>query len=172
MTGAAADPPKKQAPRWMWILLIVSLAINLLVAGGAVGAFWHLRHERGLGFGGPSHGFSRFLDGLPAEKRQKIEALLDKQRAEMVPLRAAARTARHALLEAFKAEPFDKEKFRQLGKTYRAARRRLSDVRLNDYPDILALLEPAERKAFLRWQKWRRHGHRRHETSGEPKKAQ
>lgn len=166
-------PPQavRRAPRWVWIVMFVSLAINLLILGGAAGAVWHFRYSRALGEGAAPHHFGAFVATLPRAKRERIDAILGAQRDEVRKLRQTVRQARSGVVEAFKTEPFDKERFRALNLNYIEARRRLHEARAKVYPDVVAILDASERKAFLRWRHWRRSWRdrwRARHGSGEP----
>ena len=171
MTTPARPQVARRAPRWVWIVMVVSLAINLLVLGGALGAAWHFRYIRALGNGAAPHHFGAFVATLPRAKRQQIDAILSAQRVELQPLRQAVRQARREVGNAFAAEPFDKERFRTLNLAYIEARSRVLEARAKAYPDIISILDASERKAFLRWRHWRRswrHRWRRHGSGEQP----
>jgi uncharacterized membrane protein len=89
--------PKRRAPRWMWALLILSLALNLMVAGIVMGSLWAVR--RGGFWDAPmfferSH---RFMRGLPENRRAQIRALFIEHRPRLQPNWRAVREARVAL---------------------------------------------------------------------------
>ena len=151
MTTADSAGTRRQAPRWMWITMVVSLALNLLVAGGIAGAVWHFHNARAMADGAVPGNFAAFVATLPAAKRARIEAMFERLSGEVEPLRAVARAAREEAVGAFTAEPFDKARFAELDQKYRMARRALHDARAKIYPDIIAVLDVGERRQFIRW---------------------
>jgi uncharacterized membrane protein len=155
----SAEPPptvRTRTPRWMIIVLIVSLAGNLLVIGGALGALWHFKRIRPYKEAGMPPYFGVFLSKLPKEKRDRIKALLRAQRARIDPLRKAVRQAGDAAIAEIGADPLDLEKFKTLYRTYSEARHSLRQTRAEVVPEILRLLSLEERKELLRIRKHRR----------------
>ena len=97
---------RKSPPRWLYGVLIASLAANLLVAGGAVGAIWAHRHGHG------ERGLIGFADRLPAERQGTIRDGLTSEREKLKPLREAVKTSWTETNAVLGEEPFDKEKFK------------------------------------------------------------
>src|SRR5262245_25529917 len=97
-TDAAADtppqPPKRRVPRWMWLLLIVSLAANLLIVGVLGGSMWAVR--RGGYWDAPlfMERMQRFMGGLPADRRAAVRAAFAEYRPQLRPYRQEVRAAR------------------------------------------------------------------------------
>ncbi len=100
----AATPVPPASPRWMRVLLVVSLALNLLIAGAAVGMF--LR-------GGPPSvavrdlGFGPFAAALSPEDRAALRQTFLAQAGPAGDGRRAMREDIRALLAALRAQPFD-----------------------------------------------------------------
>ncbi len=143
---------RKSAPRWLYGLLIASLAANLLVAGGAASAFWAHRHghhgERGL---------IGFADRLPAERQGTIRQGLQAEREKLKPLREAVKTGWTETNEALGAEPFDKEKFKaSLGRMNEAETRVRAAV-TGALVDLADKLTPEERKSLKVWREHKGH---------------
>jgi len=70
---APTTDAKPKTRRWLWLLLTVSLAANLLVIGGAVGHVW-------FGPGGPQ-GY-RLLKTLPDEQREAVREIVREARRQ------------------------------------------------------------------------------------------
>lgn len=99
--------------RWR-ILLIGSLALNLVFAGLAAGAMWNMKRHHGSGGSGRGtaelaiHGF---LQSLPKERAKELRRVIKAEdRPDMGPLVAAIKQARRNAAGALAAELFDKAK--------------------------------------------------------------
>lgn len=128
-TGDAA--PRSGLSGGLRALLVVSLALNLLIAGGVAGAWWmhrsgpapdHARHAQGAG--GP---LTRALS--PEDRRAIMRRMMAAHRdrtAETVQGADARRAALEALIVALRAEPFD----RVAASAYMARQRAAMGMRL------------------------------------------
>jgi uncharacterized membrane protein len=91
-------------PRWMKIALVVSVALNLAVAGLVLGAWLgdgpHKGMPRDLSFG-------PFSDALSDADRRALRKDLMGRAGEFRSSREAARAEFVALLDALRADPFD-----------------------------------------------------------------
>jgi len=154
------EPTKRGAPRWMWITLFSSLALNLLIVGIIGGAAWswkHGTHRRRHGFGGP---MAAYFQTLPDERRAEFRKSIRAHFGEMRPLWKSVRKARNMVSDSLKSEPFDRRKFEIAMEALRnaeyKARRSMTPV----LSELAAKLTPAERRRFLehhsRLHKWRR----------------
>lgn len=97
-------------PRWLKLLLVASLALNLLVVGATAGSFWMFRHGGAWGgnLGGSLIGYA---SELPAERRREIWRLTAEQRRELRPHWREVGRLRREAMAAIRAEPFDAERF-------------------------------------------------------------
>jgi uncharacterized membrane protein len=146
--GADRPPARAGQGGWIKVLLFTSLALNLAVAGLALGAW--LRHDRMADqrpmrvdqIGGV------YTGALSREDRRAIWRQMRETRADGVPGRAEMRAAYEAVVLALRAEPFDPGQVRAIvGQQFAAgiARQELGQSLL------LARIEamsPAERVAF------------------------
>ena len=92
--------------RWPWgrIVLVASLALNLLVVGAVAGAFWRHGGERSHG----ARGFAvPYVRALPGPERRALFAEL--RRGGQGDHGARRQAAYGAVLAALRAEPFDPE---------------------------------------------------------------
>jgi uncharacterized membrane protein len=101
----AAPPPARPVPTWIKVALSVSVALNLAVAGLALGAFLkdgprHRGMPRDMSFG-------PFSDALLPEDRRALRAALRARLPDPQTDRAAARAEFDALTAALRAAPFD-----------------------------------------------------------------
>lgn len=172
-TGSSDAVPRRW-PRWRGILLVVSLALNLLVVG--VVATAAIRHRLG-----PPPGFTQatvvtFARALPEPRRQEIMDATRAERASLRPYRAELRRARAEVRNTLVAEPFDVARFK-------AAHERLLEAEVSARKVAHLLFEatalrmtPDERRAFARWQPlaerpWRRRGNREPDSDGDAESA-
>lgn len=143
MSQEAKAPPAGRALRWV---LIVSLAVNLAVAGLALGAF--LRGGPGPRDMGRNLGFGPYDAALQSGDRESLRAAMRARMGDLGRARTEAQADMQAVLAALRADPFVPEALeRALGdqNAHLAARMRLgSDV----MRDFLAGLSPQDRKAF------------------------
>lgn len=148
----------RRAPRWMWVVLIASLCINLAVLGMGLAAATHFNKRDG--------GLGEFMSQLPSEKRATVEAMLAERRETMRGLRSEARTARRVARDAFQAEPFDQSRLEQAFASAAQARSALITARGDWVVKMAALLNAEERRAYIEWRakrhkggkRWRRRG--------------
>ncbi len=102
-----ATPPKTRAPLWMRAVLVLSLALNLLVAGVVAGGLTgRLRHPP------PPLGEVSLGAFTPALTPDDRKAIRDSAAREGLSMREAMRTARAeqaAIIAALRAEPWDRE---------------------------------------------------------------
>lgn len=92
-------------PRWAKWALGVSLAINFIIIGVAIGAaarFHKYGHQHG---GGASIG--QIMRALPSDRRDSARDLMKANRAELKAVRADRRSAHQALAATIAADPFD-----------------------------------------------------------------
>lgn len=94
-----------RTPGWMKAVLAVSVALNLGIAGLALGAFLADRPDRGRMPRDPS--FGPFTEALSREDRRALRLAFEQRMPEIRPEREAARAEVGALLAAIQAEPFD-----------------------------------------------------------------
>lgn len=167
MTTPVAPAPgaPRKAPRWMWIALTASLAVNLLVVGVVVGAGF----TRPLS-GGPagwSLGFNlvRYSMSHSAETKAETRRILAAERPRIQALRREAREARRAAGEALAANPFDPVRFREAQGRVIDVERRLGEQSLDGLVAIASKLTAEQRQEFVNSHAMRR-SFRRHGEDG------
>src|SRR5262245_39678085 len=116
-TGASG-PVRTRTPRWVWVVLVISLALNFLVIGAGARALL-----RAPFFMERSGSYMRYAEQLPPERRERVQAAASAVRAEIGESRQELRRARREAAEIFSADPFNKERFV-------AAQRRIMDAEL------------------------------------------
>lgn len=164
MTEAAPAPARRRAPRWLWIGFFVSLALNLLIVGIAIGAAWHFKTGKMMQERGAPRHFGAFLHRLPRERRREFRAMFREEQPGLRRFRDDVRTARQAAERALAAEPFDRAGFADANRRLHDARARLRGAQGELFPRIAEKMTAEERRMFLewrkshwkRWRKWRR----------------
>jgi uncharacterized membrane protein len=107
MTEPQTLPPSPSAPsRGLKFALVVSVALNLAVAGLVAGAWLGKDHHKGM----PRDiSFGPFSEALSKEDRRALRAALAARASALQTTRDAVRTDFETLLAALRAEPFDPE---------------------------------------------------------------
>lgn len=161
MSISEPQPPKPPARTWS-VLLIASLALNLLVIGVLGGALV-ARHRHGapgecqfgrlIGDGG----LLGFMRNLPRERRLAIREAVEPARSVLRPLRQAAQLARTEVATAFNAVPVDTARIEKaLGELVSAE----AAVRRAGTQVLLAALTQMTPQERVQFQSWRRKNHR------------
>jgi uncharacterized membrane protein len=156
MTIEAVRPEpvrERRGPRWMWIALVLSVGLNLLVAGVVASAAWRLRSGGGFG---PHAQISKFLVTLPPERSEALRGVVDRSRQAFRPLRQEVWERRSELGRVIAAEPVDDQ-------ALEATLARLADAELKIRQAYAQLtielakgMTAGERQAFVEWQERRR----------------
>lgn len=107
-----ADTPKRSWfatwPHWTMFLLVLSLALNLLIAGAAgMRYFYPERLERWSGASFTQLLPRRFLSDLPQERRREFLDLLKSRREVFRDSRAGMRDVALRFAEALERNPYD-----------------------------------------------------------------
>lgn len=151
MTGSDS-PQDRRAPGWMKILLVVSLALNLLVAGVFLGAV--LRHDRDQKMGHDRTEFSRdlsrtpFVAALDPGDRRDLARRLARSEGTLKENRAEIRDRFERLLAALRAEPFERAEVEELLEEQRKAGARRLKIGEDAILDRLAEMSPDARRAY------------------------
>ena len=145
-TPNSALVPQASGPKWTRRIMIASLAVNLAVAGLAVGSLFH---------GGPGRGdmvrdlgFGPYDAVLRPEDRMALRSALKSKTGDLRAARSEFITDAQAILAALRAEPFDPA---ALGaamagqRDHFAARMKLGSDTMRDY---LSGLPPKDRLDF------------------------
>jgi uncharacterized membrane protein len=144
----------RQAPRWMLLLLIASLAVNFLFLGLAVGAMWKFRGTPLLA--GVTPNLLGYASTLPSDRRKALWDQIEAERQHLRPFRREVRAAREETIKALVADPFDREMFLAAQEKQSAAEQRARQAVRDLYAKIATSLTLEERRAFPRWREQRR----------------
>jgi uncharacterized membrane protein len=154
-TGSVATRVGRQMPRWSALLLMASLALNLIVIGLVAGSIWRVRaHQPPVRAVTPN--LLGYTASLPPDRRDLIWNATAEQRQQVRPFRREIRAAREETLHALAAAPFDGERFAaaqaRLAEAYGRARSATQALDLA----IAARLTPEERRTYPAWREQRR----------------
>lgn len=144
-----ATPEKARGRRWVWPVLIVSLALNLLFVGLMAGSWW--RH------GGP-HGsrnevfvtaIEQLMKDLPQAKQDRATQLIEEYREAMKSFRDDSKAARDGAKDAVLTEPYDEEKVTRALSRFREIRNGQHEARHAMILGLLKELSLKEREQLL-----------------------
>ena len=146
-------PPPARGPRWMRIALVVSLALNLLVAGlvlgAALGRERHMeRQDRDRSEVPREFMRSPFLGALDREDRRAVGRELMRDEGSLRENRAELRARFERLLAAIRTEPFDRAAIEAILDEQRAAGARRLEIAEQAVLDRLSAMSPEARAAY------------------------
>ena len=105
MTSGTMKRRWATTPRWAKWALGISLAINFIIIGVAIGATARF-HKHGHQHGGVAS-IGQIMRALPSDRRDSARGLMKAKRAELKAVRAERRGVHQALAAAIAADPFD-----------------------------------------------------------------
>lgn len=117
MTDPVTSPPDAKAapaksPRWVKVLLALSLALNVAVLGIVAGAALKF-HRGGVAMDGPGGmSFGPFSDALTQDQRRALFRDLSKDGSGLRDMRRELRADMDRVLTTLRATPFDPQAFR------------------------------------------------------------
>lgn len=167
-TEVAATPPPAGGngkERRLRLLLIASVAVNLLVIGAIVGTAltWKRHGWRHGGLRGEDFGLMALTRSMPAERRDPIRKALRQERAKLRPLWDDVGAARLEAAGVLGAEPFDRARLKDAIGKIAEAEGKLKAAGVETFLDAAEQLTSEERKELSdRWRKRaERHASRR-----------
>ena len=150
MSGSGEMSGWRQAPSWLKLLLIVSLALNVAVIGMIGGTA--MRGEDASGFGakeanepGLDRRQSRILRMVPEGRRDIALTIMQARSDEYAAAQAALKKAQMDLVEALRAEPFDEERVKAALTARREASGTVWGIGYEQLMEIATGLDTAER---------------------------
>ena len=145
-----SDPASRTPSRWLKVALVVSLALNLLVIGAMIGA--------ALGAGRPGErirsevprefGRSPLVSALEREDRRAVGRELMREAGPLRQNRTDLRARFDRLLDALRAEPFDRAAVEALLSEQREAGARRLELAEAALLSRLAAMSPEARAAY------------------------
>lgn len=146
----------ERTPRRIRMVLIASLALNLLILGTIGGSIWAFRHGATPALRGSGPHLLGFTRTLPEQRRFEIWKVTRNEMRALRPLRKNVRRARAEARAALVAEPFDKEKFTAAQARVFEAEVAMRREAQTLFVSIASSLTPQERAEFVKWQPLRR----------------
>jgi len=150
MSGMGEKPGWRQAPGWMKLLLIVSLSVNVAIAGLVGGNA--IRHwQQGVASGkwqnepGLNRQQTRFLRMVPDARREEARTILLARQDDYKAARETMRAAQRALVEAIRQEPLNPERLTAALAERRQASGRMWGIGYEQIAEIARRLNAAER---------------------------
>lgn len=136
---------KRKAPRWMKIVLVLSLMGNA-VAIGAVGArAWQI-HKHGHGYHAMhALGVHSFLRKLPRERRKELKAKIRQVRGELRDHGYSVMKPLKGFATALTAENYDRTKVEQAVRSFRLAHEERAATRERYILELVDALTAEER---------------------------
>lgn len=117
MTDQSSAPARRRCSRWLWILLVLSVTLNL-IAVGMIGGRYLRKMDRDPELG---RWQSRIVRMLPDERQAMGREIMLGNKAELAEIRSALKAANTEVWAALRAEPFEPEKFKAALDARRAA---------------------------------------------------
>lgn len=149
MTMTEQTPTAPRRWNWLKIVLGVSLALNLFIAGAAATAFWKHQSGRGPGGRGFDLGLGRFAQELGGEKGKMVKQTVKSAQEDVKPLREAIRQAWDEANASLAAEPFDRAKVDEAYKKLSVAEDNLKTSLRSSLIELSAKLTPEERQRLV-----------------------
>jgi hypothetical protein len=148
---AAGTLSRWPASRWWMALLVLSLALNLVVAGAvAVRFFMPERYERFTGSGYSPLVPRKFLSDLPSDRRKEIGDLLRRNRGEFRSNFAEMRKVAGQLADALEHEPYDEAAAVAAVDNHAKVVKDMIDRGASVTREVISKLTPEERKLLAR----------------------
>ena len=152
MTDATGRPSSRAAiPRWVWPVLVGSLALNMIAAGSMLGQRLRGSHALPPGIAARlAQGASApVLQELSPERRAEIRAIFERHRGEHRALWNTVRERRMEVTKALEAEPFDKAGYVAAMAKFIEAEATARSAAQPTFADVAAVMTAKERRDFL-----------------------
>jgi uncharacterized membrane protein len=145
----AAEPPKPAGtPGWIKALLVVSLALNLAVAGLVAGVFLRMGGGSPHGLAVRDLGFGPFSEALDDADRAALRLHFAERAPDLRDLRQSLRRDGAEVLAALRAEPFDAARLTEVLKRQGERIAERLDLGQELLAERIAAMSPEARLAF------------------------
>lgn len=155
-TGKQAEPgadmqnPKSKTPRWIKLVLVASLGLNIAVAGVVGGAL--LRADKGKDraklLQGRDFGFAPYITAFEEDERRELGRNFLRQSGGIKAARDEVRTSFAMILQSLEADPFDAAQFEALLTAQQAALASRQGLGAALIAEKVAQMSTEERAAF------------------------
>ena len=149
--------------RWIAVVLVVSLACNLVVAGYLLGS----RSQQLIG-GDPTRGYPRWVRSLPEPRREALRPLVMKHMRAMRPGVRTMHQQNLAMRTALSADPFDQATLQATLTELREEAESVQRTTHESFVEFVAQLTPAERQKLSKEMDNRRSRHNPRSTHRPP----
>lgn len=150
-------PDNQPAPRgpWRWgrIVLVISLALNVLFIGFAASRAYQFSGKHWRGHSPVAQVMKQgrtFVRELPRERRRELWAMIKERRGEFAVNGDEFRTVVENLAEALQQDPYDAGLTEQALMKLQGQAQVMMDRGRDVTLEVIAALTPQERKAFAR----------------------
>lgn len=147
-------PAAARAPRWLVVVLSLSLAVNVFVVGWIGAAIWRFHGLPPPPDAGPSN-LMGYSVSLERDRRKEIFESTKAIRRQLRPIRHEVRQARNELAAVIAADPFDEAKFEAAQARLIEKENEARDLTRQLYSQIVKDLTPEERRAYGKWREHR-----------------
>ena len=156
---------KRKAPRWMKIVLVISLMLNGL-AIGAIGARAWKVHKHGHGYHAMhALGVHSFLRQLPRERRKELRKKLRQVRGELREHGYLSTKPLKGFATALSAEQYDRSKVEEAVRSFRRTHEKRAETRERYILELVDALTAQERvmlgRKMLKRAERRAHWHKK-----------
>ncbi len=127
--------------KWVAILLVASVVINLLLIGFLIGS----RTVAPPGFD-PTRGYPRWARSLPEERMEQLRPVIRQHMRSMRPALGKLRRAHKNLRDALTAEPYDAVMLQQALDDMRTENARMQALSHSSFTEFVGQLNAAERQ--------------------------
>lgn len=163
-------PPAKRPRRWLLVLLLASLAFNLVIVGAAVAErFWPQASERASAPRSTDLLPYRFFAELDRQRRAELRAVFRAHRAAFHEERQELRQAARAVAAALGETPYDPEKVRSAIAEHVSRSHKLVDLAGTVAGEVIDKLTPDERRLLA--DRIRERAEPRQRTRSEPRRS-
>ena len=137
--------PEARCPRWLKIVLGLSLAFNLAIAGAVAGFLLRGGPPRdgptGMGYAAP------YVIALPRDVRREVFGAIRSD--ESLPKRSGRRAHYADMIEALRVEPFDRDRVQAILTRQGREAARIQDASQAAWLSAVAEMNAAERSAYV-----------------------
>lgn len=141
-------PQVKGTPRWIKIALILSVAVNLGIAGVIGGAALRAPEIQRNNLEAPE-GVAMLARAMPPSHQRELRELLRDRRGDLRPDRQELKNLRERFIIVLRAEPFDIDALREVFADQREMLSKLTAAGHNSVVDQIEKMTPQDRERYI-----------------------